>query len=189
MTRVNIFGGIARRICENTVVSALPELAPDISNGVTPALCVYERDKIKPNFRRDVTRYAEMPAARGVKAVWTMGPFTNTIFVTAKNGGEKLSARWKAGASRLISGKSSVNCARGRKCGGFVHGWTGPLLCWLVRHGVVCAGCLETFEAQGAGVTGPARNACGRGVVAGERERVVNAQRQAATDDVGFGEV
>jgi hypothetical protein len=79
----------------------LPELAPDISNGVTPALCVYERDKIKPNFRRDVTRYAEMPAARGVKAVWTMGPFTNTIFVTTKSGGEKFISQVESGGIKV----------------------------------------------------------------------------------------
>ena len=107
-----ICADIAEQIYENKRLKALPELTLDIGKGITPDLCVYERDKIKPNFRRDVTRYGEMPilaievisasqniqdllikaemlVANGVKAVWTIEPFTNTIFVTTKNGEEK----------------------------------------------------------------------------------------------------
>ncbi len=66
-------------------------------------------DKIKPNFFQDVTKYPEMPTLaieiisssqniqdlldkakmlvkNNVKAVWTVEPFTNTVFVTTKDG-------------------------------------------------------------------------------------------------------
>jgi Uma2 family endonuclease len=107
-----ICADIAEQIYENKRMKALPELTLDIGKGITPDLCVYERDKLKPNFWRDITRYPTMPilaievisasqniqdllikaetlVAHGVKAVWTIEPFTNTIFVTTKNGEEK----------------------------------------------------------------------------------------------------
>ena len=56
-----ICADIAEQIYENKQMKALPELTVDIGNSITPDLSVYERDKIKPNFRRDVTRYGEMP--------------------------------------------------------------------------------------------------------------------------------
>ena len=100
---------IFEQLLENKSVRALPELTLNIGNGITPDLSVYQRDKIKPNFWKDVTRYTEMPIlaievisasqniqdlldkskmllAKGVKAVWTIEPFTNTIFVTTKDG-------------------------------------------------------------------------------------------------------
>ena len=107
-----ICADIAEQIYENKRVRALPELTLDIGKGITPDLCIYERAKIKPNFWRDVTRYGEMPllaievisssqniqdllikaemlVANGVKAVWTIEPFSNTIFVTTKDGEAK----------------------------------------------------------------------------------------------------
>ena len=94
-----------------TILRALPELTLDIGNGITPDLCVYERDTIKPNFRRDVTRYGEMPilaievisasqniqdllekaemlVENGIRAVWTVEPYTRTIFVNTQEGGK-----------------------------------------------------------------------------------------------------
>ena len=103
---------IIRQLLENQSVEPLPELTLDIEKGITPDISVYPKAKIKPNFRRDITRYAEMPILaievisasqniqdllikadvlvnNGVKAVWTIEPFTNTIFVTTKAGEEK----------------------------------------------------------------------------------------------------
>ena len=85
----------------------------DIGKGITPDISVYPKANIQPNFRRDITKYPEMPilaievisasqniqdllikadtlVASGVKTVWTIEPFTETIFVTTKDGEEKL---------------------------------------------------------------------------------------------------
>ena len=103
---------IIEQLLENKSVRALPELTLNIGNGITPDISVYPRDKIKPDFWKDVSRYPEMPilaievisasqniqdlldkstmlAANGVKVVWTIEPFTNTIFVTTKDGIKK----------------------------------------------------------------------------------------------------
>ncbi len=98
------------QLLENTEIIALPELTLKISNGsITPDVCVYPREKIKPNFLQDFPKYPEMPIVAievisasqniqtllekakkmlksGVKAVWTIEPFGQTIFVTTKNG-------------------------------------------------------------------------------------------------------
>ena len=103
---------IIRQLLENPAIEPLPELTLDIEKGITPDISVYPTAKVQPNFRRDVTRYAEMPilaievisasqniqdllikadllVGNGVKAVWTIEPFTNTIFVTTKDSEEK----------------------------------------------------------------------------------------------------
>ncbi len=103
---------IIRQLLENPEVEPLPELTLDIEKGLTPDICVYPKAQIKPNFRRDITKYPEPPIlaievisasqniqdlllkadlliAHGVKAVWTVEPFTNTIFVTTPNTEEK----------------------------------------------------------------------------------------------------
>ena len=107
---------IIRQLLENPTIEPLPELTLDIEKGITPDISVYPTAKVQPNFRRDVTRYAEMPilaievisasqniqdllikadalVANGVKTVWTIEPFTETIFVTTKDGEDKLSAQ------------------------------------------------------------------------------------------------
>ncbi len=104
---------IIRQLLENPAIDPLPELTLAIENGITPDICVYPKAQIKPNFRRDVTRFPEPPLlaievisasqniqdllvkadlliAHGVKAVWTVEPFTNTIFVTTRDSEEKL---------------------------------------------------------------------------------------------------
>lgn len=104
---------IAEQLYENKKIKALPELTLDIENGVTPDICVYPREEIQPNFRRDITRFPKMPilaievisasqniqdllikadtlVANGVKTVWTVEPFTQTIFVTTQKGEERL---------------------------------------------------------------------------------------------------
>lgn len=104
---------IIRQLLENPEIEPLPELTLDIDKGLTPDICVYPKAQIKPNFRRDVTRFPDPPIiaievisasqniqdllvkadlliAHGVKAVWTIEPFTNTIFVTTNQSEEKM---------------------------------------------------------------------------------------------------
>lgn len=103
---------IIEQISENKMFKALPELTLDIGNGLTPDVSIYLRYQIKPNFLRDFPKYPEMPlvaievisasqniqdllekaqvlVTNGVKAVWTIEPFSNSIFVTTAEG-EKL---------------------------------------------------------------------------------------------------
>lgn len=103
---------IIRQLLENPEIEPLPELTLAIVNGITPDICVYTKATIKPNFRRDVTKYPELPilaievisasqniqdllviadqfVVHGVKAVWTIEPFTNTIFVTTHDREDK----------------------------------------------------------------------------------------------------
>lgn len=102
---------IIEQIAENKILKALPELTLDIGNGLTPDVSIYPREQIKPNFLRDLPKYPTMPivavevisasqniqdllekaqllVTNGVKAVWTIEPFTNSIFVTTKDGEE-----------------------------------------------------------------------------------------------------
>jgi Uma2 family endonuclease len=101
------------QLAENKAIKALPELTLKIGKGITPDVSVFPREKIKPNFRRDITQFAEMPLVAievisssqniqrllekanrmikaGVKSVWTIEPFGETIFVTTENGEEIL---------------------------------------------------------------------------------------------------
>lgn len=100
---------ILRQLFENEKIDALPELTLDIDKGITPDISIYLKQIIEPNFRRDITRFTIMPiiaieiisasqniqdllekaqllVMNGVKAVWTIEPFTNSIFVTTKQG-------------------------------------------------------------------------------------------------------
>jgi Uma2 family endonuclease len=100
---------IIEQLFENSEIKPLPSLTLDIDKGITPDVCVYPREKIKPNFLRDFPKYAEMPLVAievisasqniqtllekarkmikaGVKAVWTIEPFGQTIFVTTDKG-------------------------------------------------------------------------------------------------------
>lgn len=99
-----ICADIAEQLYENKKVKALPELTLDIGKGITPDLCIYERDKIKADFWKDITRYTEMPVlaievisssqniqdllekaemlvSNGVKSVWTVEPYSRSVFV------------------------------------------------------------------------------------------------------------
>lgn len=103
---------IIRQLIENPNIEPLPELTLDIDKGITPDISVYPKDQIKPNFSRDITKFTELPilaievisasqniqdllikadvlVEKGVKTVWTIEPFTNTIFVTTKDGEKK----------------------------------------------------------------------------------------------------
>lgn len=107
---------LLRQLFLNNNIEALPELTLDIDKGITPDISVYKSAQIIPNFRRDITRFSEMPilaievisasqniqdllikadilVENGVKAVWTIEPFTNTIFVTTKGSEEKFTSQ------------------------------------------------------------------------------------------------
>lgn len=103
---------ILSQLLQNTEFKPLVELTLDIDKGVTPDICVYPKTKIQPNFLRDIPKYKEMPVlavevisasqniqdllekaqmlvGHGVKNVWTVEPFGNTIFVTTKDGEQR----------------------------------------------------------------------------------------------------
>ena len=98
---------ILRQLFENEKIDALPELTLDIEKGITPDISVYSKETINPNFLQDFVRYPEMPilaievisasqniqdllekarmlVSNGIKAVWTIEPFGQTIFVTTR---------------------------------------------------------------------------------------------------------
>lgn len=100
---------LLRQLFENDVIEPFPELTLDIENGITPDISVYPNKNFQPNFLRDVIRFPEMPilaieiispsqniqtllekaemmVKKGVKTVWTIEPFTNTIIVTTSKG-------------------------------------------------------------------------------------------------------
>jgi Uma2 family endonuclease len=102
-------GEIMEQLALNKQFKAFPELTLAIENGITPDISVYPRQKEKPSFLRDISKFTEMPVlaieiisasqniqellekselliTNGVKAVWTVEPFTNTVFVTTKDG-------------------------------------------------------------------------------------------------------
>jgi len=102
---------ILRQLFENEAIDALPELTLDIERGITPDISIYPKEIVKPNFLRDFVRFPEMPIVaieiisasqniqdllekaellvqNGVRAVWTIEPFSGSIFVTTKNSEE-----------------------------------------------------------------------------------------------------
>jgi Uma2 family endonuclease len=106
-----LYNKILRQLFENDKVEALPELTLDIGKGIIPDISVYPKEKVPINFRRDISKFKEMPILaievisatqniqdllekadilieNGVKAVWTVEPFSNTVFVTTKYGEE-----------------------------------------------------------------------------------------------------
>ncbi len=102
---------ILRQLFENENIDAFPELTLDIENGIIPDISVYVRKKVKPDFFRDYAKYPEIPVLavevisasqniqtllekaetlikNGVKVVWTIEPFSRTVFVTTDKGEE-----------------------------------------------------------------------------------------------------
>ncbi len=100
---------VLRQLFQNDKIQPLTELTLDVGNGLTPDICVYSKDKIHPNFLRDITRFQEMPmlaieilsasqniqdilekavnlVKAGTRTVWTVEPYGQTIFVTTENG-------------------------------------------------------------------------------------------------------
>ena len=100
---------ISQALSSNEKFAPLPELTLNIGNGMIPDISVFPIEKIKPNFLRDIPRFPETPllaievisasqniqdllekaqilVQHGVKTVWTVEPFGNTVFVTTKDG-------------------------------------------------------------------------------------------------------
>jgi Uma2 family endonuclease len=103
---------ILEQLYANKAIKALPELTLAIERGLTPDISIYPREKVTPNFLKDYAKYPEMPLlaieiisatqniqdllekaetliAHGIQTVWTIEPFTNTIFVTTASGVQK----------------------------------------------------------------------------------------------------
>lgn len=100
---------ILRQLFADEHIEALTELTLDIDNGLTPDICVYPAECIQPNLSRDIARFQPLPTLAievisasqniqemllkaerlvkaGVKVVWTVEPFTRTLFVTTPGG-------------------------------------------------------------------------------------------------------
>ncbi len=103
---------ILEQLYANKTIKALPELTLEIGKGLTPDISIYPKEKVTPNFLKDYARYPDMPLlaieiisatqniqdllekadvliSHGIKTVWTIEPFTNTIFVTTQGGVKK----------------------------------------------------------------------------------------------------
>lgn len=98
---------IMRQLLPNEQIEVLPELTLAIGNGLTPDISVYPKGEIKPNFWSDITRFEKPPLVAieiisptqniqdllekakvlvqsGAKAVWTIEPFSYSIWVTTE---------------------------------------------------------------------------------------------------------
>lgn len=107
---------ISQKLAQNAAIAPLPELTLNIGNGITPDISVFPQEMVKPNFLRDIPKYPKMPllaievvsasqniqdllekaqlmVENGVKAVWTIEPFGNTVFVTTKEGEKRFHAQ------------------------------------------------------------------------------------------------
>lgn len=103
---------LLQQLFTNDQIEALPELTLNIEKGITPDISVYPKEKVRPDFLNDFAKYSEMPLMaievisasqniqdllekskllvnHDVKVVWTIEPFTNTIFVTTPSGIQK----------------------------------------------------------------------------------------------------
>jgi Uma2 family endonuclease len=100
---------LMRQLLQNEKIQPLPELTLDVSNGMTPDISVFLKDKIHPNFFEDIVKVKELPVLvievislsqsiqailekskrlteAGIKAVWTIEPYGRSIFVIDKHG-------------------------------------------------------------------------------------------------------
>ena len=103
---------LLQQLFTNDKIEALPELTLNIEKGLTPDISIYPKEKVVPDFLNDYAKYPDMPILaieiisasqniqdlldkskvlvnHNVKAVWTIEPFTNTIFVTTPSGIQK----------------------------------------------------------------------------------------------------
>lgn len=100
---------ILRQLFTLERIEAFTKLTLDIDKGLTPDICVYPIGTLTPNLSRDVTRVSQLPilaievisasqniqtilekakqlVRAGVTAVWTVEPYTHSIFVTSDRG-------------------------------------------------------------------------------------------------------
>ena len=100
-----------RQFFQDSTLQPLPELTLDIENGLTPDICIYKKDKVRPNFFEDILKIKEMPLLvvevissnqsvninivleksktllkAGIKAVWIVEPYRHSVFVLNKEG-------------------------------------------------------------------------------------------------------
>jgi Uma2 family endonuclease len=96
---------ILRQLVLDETIEPLPELTLDIANGITPDISIFPKGQVYPNLLHDVLKYQEKPvlaievvsssqtiqemlekAAQlikaGVKTVWTVEPYSRSVFVT-----------------------------------------------------------------------------------------------------------
>ena len=100
---------IIKQLIQNEDIEPLPELTLDIGNGIIPDISVFPKTKIKPHSFHDIPRFQEKPTlaievvsssqtiqemlqkatqlvAEGIKVVWTVEPYSRTVFVTTNEG-------------------------------------------------------------------------------------------------------
>lgn len=100
---------ILKQLITNESIEPLPELTLDIANGLTPDISIFPKAIIQPNPFRDIIRFQERPilaievvsssqtiqdmlqkaiqmVSEGIKVVWTVEPFSRTVFVTTQDG-------------------------------------------------------------------------------------------------------
>jgi len=98
---------IMRQLLPNEQIEVLPELTLAIGNGLTPDISIYPKEQIKPDFWNDITRFEQPPLVAievvspsqniqdllekarlltnsGAKTVWTIEPFSHSIWVTTE---------------------------------------------------------------------------------------------------------
>ncbi len=103
---------LLQQLFTNDKIEALPELTLNIEKGLTPDISIYPKEQVAPDFLNDYAKYPDVPllaieiisasqniqdllekskvlVKHNVKAVWTIEPFTNTIFVTTPSGIQK----------------------------------------------------------------------------------------------------
>ena len=103
---------LLQQLFTNDKIEALPELTLNIEKGLTPDISIYPKEQVAPDFLNDYAKYPDVPllaieiisasqniqdllekskvlVKHNVKAVWTIEPYTNTIFVTTPSGIQK----------------------------------------------------------------------------------------------------
>ena len=100
---------IMKQLIAHEDIEPLPELTLDIANGLIPDISVFPKAKIKPDLFHDILKFQEKPSvaievvsssqtiqdvlqkasqlvAAGIKAVWSVEPYSRTVFVTTSRG-------------------------------------------------------------------------------------------------------
>lgn len=95
---------IIKQLLVNDEIVPLPELTLDIANGLTPDISVFWKSQIKPNLFHDISKFPEKPILvievisfsqtiqetlqkakqmvnEGVKTVWSVEPYSQSVFV------------------------------------------------------------------------------------------------------------
>jgi Uma2 family endonuclease len=96
---------ITKQLLLNEMIEPLPELTLAIGNGLTPAISVFPKNQIQPNFFHDISKFSQSPLLAievisasqtfqemlakallliqgGIQTVWTVEPHSQSVFVT-----------------------------------------------------------------------------------------------------------